>query len=84
MTTKNTRRETFANDTPLITLATDNPWIDHFHVVEAVDGKDFVFHFDVWRDATGAVEEVVDEKRNNADNEVGGPGARVVGDEAHD
>ena len=84
MQTMNRRRETFANDVPFLALATANPWIDHFHVVEVVDGKEYVFHFDVWRDATGAVEEVVDEKRNNADNEVGGPGARVVGDEAHD
>jgi len=78
------RREQLSNTTPLFLLAHNNPWIDHFHVVEVVDDKEYVFHFDVWRDATGAVEEVVDEKRNNADNEVGGPGARVVGDEAHD
>jgi hypothetical protein len=77
-----TRRETFDNNTPLITLATANPWIDHFHVVEMVDGKEYVFHFEVWRWANRV--EIVDERRNNADNEVGGPGAKVVGDEAHD
>ena len=84
MQTTTVRRETFDNNTPLITLAVGNPWIDHFHVIETLDGKEFVFHFAVWRSADGNVEEVVDERNANADNERGGPGARVVGDESHD
>ena len=77
------RRETFDNNTPLFILAYANPWVDHFHVVEVVDGKEHVFHFEVWRKADGSIE-VVNEQRANADNERGGPGAKVIGDEAHD
>jgi len=83
MQTITRRRETFDNNTPLFILAYANPWINHFHVVEMVDGKDFVFHFAVWRKPDGSIE-VVNERNANADNERGGPGARVVGDEAHD
>ena len=77
------RRETFDNNTPLFLLAYAHEWIDHFHVVEVVDGKEFVFHFDVLRDVDGSIE-VVNEQRVNADNERGGPGAKVIGDESHD
>jgi hypothetical protein len=83
MKTTTTRRETFDTNTPLFILAYAHEWIDHFHVVETVDGKEFVFHFEVWRKSDGSIE-VVNEQRANADNERGGPGARVVGDGAHD
>jgi hypothetical protein len=83
MQTTTARRETFDNNTPLFLLAYAHEWIDHFHVVETLDGKEHVFHFNVWRNADGSIE-VVDERNANADNERGGPGARVVGDESHD
>ena len=61
--------------------AAAHPEIDHFHVVEEMDGRQYVFHYSVWRD--GESVEVVDENGREAGGTTIAGNLEVIGDEAH-
>jgi len=70
----------FTNDARYLSLsdaADAHPEIDHFHVVEEVDGSEYVFHFDVLRTPEGVV--ILDEAKRECNPTIAG-NLRVVGD----
>ena len=74
----------FTNDNRYLSLSDivdAHPTIDHFHVVEEMDGKQYVFHFNVLNTENGFI--ILDENGRDCNPTVAG-NFKVVGDEAHD
>jgi hypothetical protein len=75
----------FTNSTEFVSLtdaAEAHPSVDHFHIVEKVDGKEYVFHFNVLRENDGTVI-ILDEAKRDCNPVIAG-NLKVLGDEAHD
>jgi hypothetical protein len=83
------KRYDFTGDArTLAEIAAANPTIDHFHCVEYIechDGlREFVSHFDVWRDQPEKEIEILNERRGDANHVKANDYNRAVGDEWHE